>query len=548
MSVLPESYDKYIRFFKLILKYYDDDIFNPELRAEQSGEEEPDWDHDPEELVEDLKKMGPTYVKFGQFLSTRADLLPKPFLTALASLQDDVEAVDYQVVEEIFKEQVGVRISKAFASFEKEPMASASIGQVHKAVLHSGKQVAVKIQRPGIAKRFNEDLDVLMTLTEKVEQVSKASKKFALHDTIEELRYILLQELNYRQEAENLLRLKKNLAEFHYLQVPGVIQDYSAEKVLTMEYIAGHKVTDLSPFQLENVPREKLLEDFLKGYLKQIIVDGFAHADPHPGNIEVTKEGKLALLDLGMVARFDGTMRENILRLMVALGQNDGEELTHVLLKISSFDEDKADKVRFKKNILRKLEENREKNAGELQNGRTIMEINKIAARHGIRMPVELVSLGKILLNMDQILSILGPDYRPQKAIRSYTKHLMQRHMLGELKTTNLIRNVLESKELLENLPYRLNKISEDLANQNFQIKMDIEGKQRFIVVFQKVANRISVAVVTAALILGGALILRIPTQWTIFGYSGFAIIIFVIAILIGFRLVYQILFTDENE
>lgn len=548
MSVLPKSYDKYIRFFKLILKYYDDDIFNPELRAEKAREQDMDWDHDPEELVEDLKKMGPTYVKFGQFLSTRADLLPKPFLTALASLQDNVEAVDYEAIEEIFKEQLGVRISKAFASFEKEPMASASIGQVHKAVLHSGEVVAVKIQRPGIAKRFNEDLDVLMTLTEKVEQVSKTSKKFALHDTIEELRYILLQELDYRQEAENLLRLKKNLAEFQYLQVPRVIQDYCAEKVLTMEFIAGHKVTELSPFQLESVPREKLLEDFLKGYLKQIIVDGFAHADPHPGNIAVTKEGKLALLDLGMVARFDGTMRENILRLMVALGQNDGEELTHVLLKISSYEEGKADKAKFKKNILRKLEENREKNAGELQNGRTIMEINKIAARHGIRMPVELVSLGKILLNMDQILSVLGPDYRPQKAIRSYTQHLMQRHMLGELKTTNLIRNILESKELLENLPFRLNKISEDLANQNFKIKMDIEGKQRFIVVFQKVANRISVAVVTAALILGGALILRIPTQWTIFGYSGFAIIIFVIAILIGFRLVYQILFTDEND
>lgn len=548
MSMLPDSYDKYIRFFKFILKYYNDDIFNPEASVNPEGEGGEDWDHTPEELVQDLKKMGPTYVKFGQFLSTRSDMLPKPFLEALAGLQDDVDAVDYKQVEEIFQAEIGERISKAFVSFEKKPMASASIGQVHRAVLHSGKEVAVKIQRPGIAKRFKEDLDTLMTLSKKAEQIYKASKKYAIHDTIEELRYILLQELDYKQEAENLKRLKRNLKEFEFLQVPDIVEDYCSFRVLTMAFVAGQKVTTLSPFQLDELPRKKILDDFIKGYLKQIIVDGFAHADPHPGNIRVTKEGKLALLDLGMVARFDKLMRENILRLMVALGQNDGEELTRVLLKISSFDEKKTDIGRFKRNILRELDKNEDKEAGELQNGRTIMEINKIATQVGIRLPLELVSLGKILLNMDQILSVLGPDYRPQEAVRQYTEQLLRHHMLGELKTTNIIRNLLESKELLEDLPFRLNKISSDLANQDFRINMNVVGKRRFIVAFQKVANRISVALVVAALILGAALIMRIPSDWTILGYSGFAIILFVLATLIGLRLVYQILFKDEND
>ncbi len=548
MSMFPDSYEKYVRFFKFILKYYDDDIFNPTIDTQRAIDGAVEYEHSPEELVEDLKAMGPTYVKFGQFLSTRSDMLPKPFLEALSRLQDDVEAVDYEQIEKIFQEEIGERISKAFASFDKKPMASASIGQVHKAVLHSGKEVAVKIQRPGIAKRFNEDLDTLMTLSKKAEQLYKASRKYAIHDTIEELRYILLQELEYKQEAENLRRLKRNLADFKFLQVPGVIDDYCSTRVLTMQFIEGQKVTRLSPFQLEELPRKKILDDFIKGYLKQIIVDGFAHADPHPGNIRLTKDGKLALLDLGMVARFDKLMRENILRLMVALGQNDGEELTRVILKISSFDEKKAELGKFKRNILRELDKNEDKEAGELQNGRTIMEINKMASQVGIRLPVELVSLGKILLNMDQILSVLGPDYRPQEAVRGYTEHLLQHHMLGELKTTNIIRNLLESKELLEDLPFRLNKISEDLANQNFRMNMNIVGKRRFIVVFQKVANRISVALVVAALILGAALIMRIPTAWTILGYSGFAIILFVLATLIGLRLVYQILFKDEND
>src|SRR5690625_6165624 len=175
--------------------------------------EKREWERDPEELVEDLKKMGPTYIKLGQLLSTRSDLLPEPFLEALSSLQDDVERISYEEVEESFQEVIGDRISKAVASFEPEPIAADSIGQVHKAVLHSGKQVAVKIQRPGIRKKFLEDLDTLMNLSEKAEAYFKEPRKYSIHETVEELRYILLQELNYTKEAENLVRLKENMEE-----------------------------------------------------------------------------------------------------------------------------------------------------------------------------------------------------------------------------------------------------------------------------------------------------------------------------------------------
>src|SRR5699024_7448925 len=196
----------------------------------------------------------------------------------------------YKEVEQLFREEIGDRISKAFKSFNKEPMASASIGQVHEAVLHSGEKVAVKIQRPGIRKKFVDDLDTLMEISETAEKHSKTARKISLHSNIEKLRYILLQKLDYQKEAQNLKVLKENMKEFKHLYVPGIIPSYCSQRILTMEFVDGFKVTSLSPFQLENLPKEALVNDLIKGYLKQIIVDGFAHADPHPGNVNITKD------------------------------------------------------------------------------------------------------------------------------------------------------------------------------------------------------------------------------------------------------------------
>src|SRR5699024_4591074 len=238
-------------------------------------------------------------------------------------------------------------------SFTKEPMASASIGQVHEAVLHSGEKVAVKIQRPGIRKKFVEDLDTLMEISETAEKHSKTARKFSLHSVIEELQYILLQELDYQKEAQNLKVLKENMKEFNYIYVPGIIPSYCSQRVLTMEFVDGQKVTSLSPFQLDSIPKKEIVDDLIKGYLKQIIVDGFAHADPHPGNVHITKDHKLGLMDLGMVARFDDEMQENILRLMIGLGNNDGNQVTDVLLSFSKYDEKNTDTDNFRRKVTR---------------------------------------------------------------------------------------------------------------------------------------------------------------------------------------------------
>lgn len=551
MGLLPDQYDKYLRFFKFMLKYWNSDVFSYSedgINVTNSDDVVSKFDHTPEELTEDLKKMGPTYVKLGQLLSTRPDLLPSHFMEALATLQDDVDEVEYEVVEEIFKEEIGLRISKAFLSFDKIPLASASIGQVHKAITHDGQIVAVKIQRPGIRKRFIEDLDTLMSLSEKAEKISEVARSYSLHSVIEELRYILLKELDYNLEAQNLTRLKTNLKDFQHLFIPAPVMDYCSSRVLTMEFVEGSKVTKISPLKSMGLDMEPLIDDLIKGYLKQIIVDGFAHADPHPGNVYLTPNHQIALMDAGMVAKFSDEMQETILKLMIGLSNYDGARVSELLLSISEYDEKDVDLPLFRKNIARKIQESENQIAKDLKTGRTLIEINQMAAKQNIHIPVNLNVLGKILLNMDQIVATLTPEYDMQKTVKEYVKYLMQKKVKDNIKPGNLMELFLEMKDLTENLPFRLNKFSENLAENRIRVKVDTIDEERFTDAFQKVANRITAGLIIAALIMGAALMSRIPSSWTIGGYPAFAFLLFVFAALIGLYLLYQILFKDKKQ
>lgn len=550
MSNIIEKTEKYARFFKFMMKYWNSDVFTytqERMSESDAGAEEYEFDHSPEEFAEDLVKMGPTYVKFGQLLSTRPDLLPEPYLEALATLQDDVEEVPYETIEDIIKEELGMRISKAFASFEKEPLASASIGQVHVAVLPSGKKVAVKIQRPGIRKRFIEDLDTLMSISEKVESISEVARDYAVHNVIEELRYVLLKELDYSLEAQNLSALKSNLEGFRHLFVPAPIADYCTARVLTMEFVEGVKITKVSPLKRLDTPMDPLIDDLVEGYLKQIVVDGFAHADPHPGNVFLTPDNRIALMDLGMVAKFSREMRDAILKLLIALSNFDGSRVTDILLSISEYD-DKKDLHAFRKNVIRKTQEQENTLAKDLKTGRVLIKMNQLAAREGIHIPVELNILGKILLNMDQIVAFLNPEYDLQKTLKRQVQDLMQKQMKEDLRPGNLLEVFLEMKELTENLPYRLNSITENLAENRMKIKIDAIDEQRFTDAFQKVANRITAGLIIAALIVGAAMLVRVPSRWNIAGYPAFALILFIIAAFIGLYLLFQILRRDERK
>lgn len=548
MSLFPDNLERYQKFLSFMLKYWNSDLVNDTASrsvAGKSAEDVSDYDQSPQELAEDLKRMGPTYIKLGQLLSTRPDLLPDEYLSALVTLQDDINPVPFSDIQQIVETQIGNKISKAFNFFEEEPLASASIGQVHRAELRSGKEVAVKVQRPGIRDKFFEDLNTLEDVAHLAVKHTKVGRKYGFEDVLSELRGIMIKELDYLKEASNLVTLGTNLKDYRRLIVPQPIPDYTTSTVLTMEYVEGKKVTKISPLKRAENDYKPLVDELVEAYLQQVVDDGFVHADPHPGNIHLLQNDKIALIDLGMVAQVSKQMREYLLRLLLALSKNDSVEISNIILEMSEKKEGATEKE-FRRQISFALEEGKNSTAAELQTGRLLIQMNRSAARNGIHLPVDVNILGKVLLNLDQIIASLAPEYDLNKAVRKYMSKLLENKLLKDLSPEEIISVLLSSKKLLEHFPERLNKITRNLANNDFRFKIEALDEKRLTDGFQKVANRITLGLILASMIIGAAMLMSIPSAFTIFGYPGLAMIFFLLAAIGGVILSYVILFKDE--
>src|SRR5438552_358240 len=332
ISLRPEHLKRYKDLGALFLKYGRSDLGGDGEEAVPASPET------AEQLTADLEDLGPTYVKLGQVLSTRADLLPPAFLDALARLQDKVGPFPYEDVEAIVTAELGVRISKAFATFEEKPMAAASLGQVHRATLRDGREVVVKVQRPGIRETILEDLEALDQIAAFAEGHSETGKQYQLALMVEEFRNSILREMDYRQEARNLATLARNLKDFDRIVVPCPIEDYTTSRMLTTTYVRGQKITSLSPLARTELDGSVLAEQLFRAYLQQILVDGFVHADPHPGNVFLTEDDRIALLDLGMVAHVTPSMQEKLLQLLLAVSEGRADDAATVAVEIGQGD------------------------------------------------------------------------------------------------------------------------------------------------------------------------------------------------------------------
>jgi ubiquinone biosynthesis protein len=500
---------------------------------------------DPEQLAKDLEELGPTFIKLGQLLSTRSDLLPGPYLEALARLQDKVEPFSFGEVEEIVSTELGVRLSKAFAEFESEPLAAASLGQVHRARMRDGRLVAVKVQRPGIQKVILDDLEAFEQIASVLDRHTDVGRRFAFRDMLQEFRKTLLRELDYRLEAQNLTLLAANLAEYPRLVVPKPVDAYTTSRVLTMDYIQGTKITDLSPLARIDIDGRALAEDLCRAYLDQILVDGFFHADPHPGNLQVTSDGRLALLDLGMVARVDPAMQESLLKLLLAISEGRGQEAAQLTVKIGTQLPD-YDEVRYRRAVVDLVGAVQSTSGEQVQAGRTLVRLARLSAEYGVRPAPELTIMGRALLQLDQSARCLDPELDPNEIVRSFSDSLMRRHMLKKLSPANLFASALELQEFAQQLPGRMNSVLDNLAGNKLQIKVHAFDETRLMDNLQKIANRIALGLVLAALIVGAALMMQVQTPFRIFGYPGLAMLLFLLAAACGFALVLTVFFNDD--
>jgi predicted unusual protein kinase regulating ubiquinone biosynthesis (AarF/ABC1/UbiB family) len=507
----------------------------------------PESDGRPEQFVDDLEALGPTFVKIGQALSTRPDMVPAPYLAALERMQDNVAPLPYETIRAVVEDALGVRISKAFSSFDEVPLGGASLAQVHRATLRDGRAVAVKVQRPDIIDAIHTDLDALAGLAGRADRLTDLGRRVHFADWVHEFRKTLLAELDYRSEAENLERFGEHFLEYPELYVPAPVWDLTRRNVLTMELVAGTKVTALSGLRRTEQRMDNLASALMRGYLDQVFVHGEIHADPHPGNLLVTDDGRLALFDLGMVAHVPPKQRERLLKLLFAAVDGRGEEVANEEIAMGTRLED-FDEERFTREVGQMVARYAAHSGSQgMSEGRLMLELVRLATACCLRMPPEMSLLGKTLLNLEQVAHALDPELDVKSVVEDHLEHVMRGRLRKSFSPANLASEMMEVQTLLREAPRKVTDILCLLAENRLQVRMTGLEESHLMESLQKIANRVSAGVITASLILASALMMRIDTDTRLFGYPAIALVLFLIGAGLGIAIVLSALLGDRK-
>ncbi|TDK26073.1 AarF/ABC1/UbiB kinase family protein [Luteimonas aestuarii] len=498
-----------------------------------------------ERFAADLEAMGPAFVKLGQALSTRPDLIPASWVVALERIQDDATPASIGDIEALLESELGVRASKVFADIDPEPMAAASLAQVHRAVLRDGRVVALKIQRPDVAGAVRSDLDVLAGLAGTADTVTDAGRRLRLADWIAEFRKTMLQELDYRIEAENLERFSRHFVAYPQLRVPSPLWDYVTPRLLVMEWIDGINVTRISGLRRTELDTEPVASELLRAYLDQVFVHGDIHADPHPGNVLLCPDGRIALIDLGMVATIPPRQRERLLKLVFAAVDGRGEDVAREMVALGTRLED-FDEPAYVREISQVVSRYAS-SVHRASEGRMVLDLVRRATECGMRSPPEISLLGKTLLNLERVVDALAPELDVKAQIEAHLQSLLRARVRKALSPSNLASEAMELHELVREAPRKLSDTLSLLASNRLQVRLAGLDDSRLMENLQKIANRIASAVVIAALLLSSTQMMQMSAGPRLFGYPALAVVMFVIAAVLGVILVVSAMRYDRH-
>lgn len=494
-------------------------------------------------LADDLEALGPTYIKLGQMLSTRVDLISPAYVQALSRLQDDVAPFSFEEVEHVVTSELGVRLATLFPTFDKTPLAAASLGQVHRATLRDGREVVVKVQRPEVRGQIVEDMEVLRAIAGALDAHTDFGERFAVADLLEEFRRSLIEELDYRREAENLTTMREMLADHEHIVVPEPYPDFTTSRVLTMEFVPGRKLTDLGPLGRLELEGAELADELFGAYIRQVLVEGVFHADPHPGNVLVADDGRLVLLDIGMVARVAPAHREKLLKLLLALADARPDEVVRVARTLGEELPD-YDQSTFERAVARVVGRATTSSLEQLDLGAILLQLIREAGECGLRMDPELTMLGKAILNLDQVATLLDPDFMPVEALRRHSTKLMRSSMRSS--PAAVLATMLEAKEFAEALPGRVNRAFDAIGEGHFELRIKAFDEDEFLRGLHKLANVIAAGLVLAAMILASAFLARSPggdpsTE------NRIALVVFVVAVAVALAMLVRILWQSHK-
>ena len=530
---------------KLAWRYRSLGIFGGQALAEALEPADPDPDIGPEDFARDLEALGPTFVKLGQMLSTRPDMIAPEYAHALARMQEGVESVPLGEIEAQIEAEFGVRLNTLFKRFDSEPIGAASLAQVHRAVLHDGREVAVKVQRPGIGPRRRADLDALAGFASVADSFTDMGRRVRFADWIAEFGKALMAELDYVAEAENLARFAEHMQGYPELLVPQPVWDYTRPRVLTMDLVNGIRVDQIPGVRRTELDLTPVAVALLKGYLDQIFVHGEIHADPHPGNMRLTPDGKLAIFDLGMMAHLAPGLRDRLLKLVFAAVDGRGEQVAQETIAMGTRLED-YDEERYTREIGR-IVAVYAAHSGSRSEGRTMLDVVAVATDCGLRTPPELSLLAKTLLNLDGVCQALSPGVDVKSVMEGHLQQVMKGRLRKSLSSANLASEAIEIQDLLRDAPRRISDTLAIMAENKLQVRLAGLEDSRLIENLQKIANRISAGVITASLILASALMMRVETEARLLGYPAIALVLFIAAVVLGMTLVLSSMRRDRT-
>ena len=485
-----------------------------------------------------MVELGPTFVKLGQILSTRDDVIPDDVIEELKKLQDNIPPFPVNEVRQIIERETDKKIEDLFLEFHEEAIASASIGQVHYGVLHSGEKVVIKVQRPGIRDIIRSDIDIMQLLVRAIENHVPEAQAYHLVELINEFERTIIRELDFSYEAHNIERFQKNF-EDHRNEVlfPKVFREYSSKRILVMEYIDGVKVSEYQKFGVDPL---RISEIGLNAIFKMVFCDGFFHSDPHPGNIFITKDGKVAFLDLGQVSKLSDFLREQITFLIVALAKEDRESVADCLYNLA-VKENRVDIQSFRLDIDNALDSFYGKSLRDIEFGHIIHDLIKVARKHHMLIPSNLLLMAKSLLTIERVAKALNPNLDMVKELEPMVSKLIWRRWSPERLSKDIFRSVTHLSNFLNEFPIHLNEILRDVREGELRINVKDENALKHARVTEILGYRISFSLIISALIIGSSLMFFSDrSESLLFALVGFSIFSF--AGIIGFWFLISIL------
>jgi len=490
-----------------------------------------------------FEDLGPTFVKFGQILSLRPDMLPSELVLELGKLQDDVAPIEFDGIREVVENSFGQSIKKTFSVFDTAPLASASISQVYRSILRKeGVIVCVKIQRPDIRKMIEADLGILESIALLIDQKSDEMKSYDLPNLVRVIRRDLLRELDFTREARNM-KIARAYAVETDTYIPKVYEDYCSEQLLVTEYIHGVKLKDIDTVNLENP--EELAKKGLKTAIKQILEDGFFHADPHPANLMIMENDKLALIDWGMVGRLTETDRFELMGILKSVIEKDSSSLINDLLNITE-GKKSIDFKTMERDLLDILDSYHAVPIKDINIGHLLMAIMTLLQDYQLKLPTDFVIMIKALVTAEGSARQIYPELNVVSASKKYIEGLRRQSLMPANLWRMIRHSISQFLTQQKTLPYRFARILEKVDEGELTLRFAHTNLNGFLKTLENIFNRLTFGIIVGAMIIGSSMIITTGVKPFILGFPALGVIGYVISAVLGLWILINIIRTKN--